>query len=75
MSIKKSQAILKRFIDLNYSDWFTLDSEDETNCFVTLSPIFSLNFTNRNNPARPNYDMSMKKSQAKCTENIGSPVI
>ena len=30
MSIKKSQAILKYFIDLKYSDWFTLGSEDET---------------------------------------------
>ena len=30
MSIKKSQAILKCFIDLTYSVWFTLDSEDET---------------------------------------------
>ena len=94
MSIKKSQAILKCFIDLKYSDWFTLGSEDETNFFVTLgtfsarlpvtvfktlnwtlSPIFSVNFTNRNNPAKPNYHMSIKKSQAKCTENIGLPVI
>ena len=30
MSIKKSQAILKCFIDLNSSVWFTLGSEDET---------------------------------------------
>ena len=30
MSIKKSQAILKCFIDLKYSVWFTLGSEDET---------------------------------------------
>ena len=36
MSIKKSQAILKCFKDLKYSDWFSLGSEDETNCFVTL---------------------------------------
>ena len=36
MSIKKSQAILKYFIDLKYSDWFTLGSENETNFFVTL---------------------------------------
>ena len=27
MSIKKSQAILKCFIDLKYSVWFTLGSE------------------------------------------------
>ena len=31
MLIKESQAILKCFIDLKYSDWFTLGSEDETN--------------------------------------------
>ena len=30
MSIKKSQAILKCFIDLKNSVWFTLGSEDET---------------------------------------------
>ena len=33
MSIKKSQAILKCFIDsidLKYSVWFTMGSEDET---------------------------------------------
>ena len=30
MSIKKSQAILKRFIDLNFSIWFTWGSENET---------------------------------------------
>ena len=29
MSIKKSQAILKRFIDLKFSIWFTLSSENE----------------------------------------------
>ena len=34
MSIKKSQSILKCFIDLKSSVWFSLDSEDET--FVTL---------------------------------------
>ena len=34
MSIKKSQAILKCFINLKSSVWFTLGSEDET--FVTL---------------------------------------
>ena len=27
--IKKSQAILKRFIDLKFSAWFTLGSEKE----------------------------------------------
>ena len=30
MSVKKSQAILKCFIDLKNSVWFTLGSEDET---------------------------------------------
>jgi len=30
MSIKKSQSILKCFIDLESSVWFTLGSEDET---------------------------------------------
>ena len=30
MSIKKSQAILKRFIDLKFSVWFTLCLENET---------------------------------------------
>ena len=46
----KSQAILKCFIDLKYSNWFTLDSEDETKSY--------------------NHHMPIKKSQAKCTENI-----
>ena len=30
MLIKKSQAVLKCFIDFKYSAWFTLGSEDET---------------------------------------------
>ena len=30
MLIKKSQAILKCFIDLNFSIWFTWGSENET---------------------------------------------
>ena len=30
MSIQKSQAILKRFIELKSSVWFTLGSENET---------------------------------------------
>ena len=30
MPIKKSQAILKHFIDLKFSVWFTLCSENET---------------------------------------------
>ena len=30
MSIKKSQAILKHFVDLKFSVWSTLCSENET---------------------------------------------
>ena len=79
MSSKKSQAILKCFIDLKNSVWFR---------FVTLRTFFSstagqgvlklaLNdrqshilhkFHKSKNPAKPNYDMSIKKSTAKCTE-------
>ena len=40
MSIKKSEVILKRFIDLKISAWFTLSSEKKT-CFVTLRTLFS----------------------------------
>ena len=40
MSIKTGQAILKCFIDLKSSVWFTLGSEDET-VFVTLRTFFS----------------------------------
>ena len=36
MSIKKSQAILKCFIDLKSSVWFTLGSENETMFCDTL---------------------------------------
>ena len=37
MLIKKSEAILKYFIDLKCSIWFTLDSEDETTfCDITF---------------------------------------
>ena len=35
ISIKKSQAILKHFIDLKFSVWSTLRSENET-IFLTL---------------------------------------
>ena len=41
MLIKKSQAILKCFIDLKSSFWFTLGSEDENISFVTLRTLFS----------------------------------
>ena len=30
MSINKTQEILKHFIDLKFSSWFTLGSENET---------------------------------------------
>ena len=36
MSLKKSQAILKRFIDLKFSVWFTLGSGNETMFCDTL---------------------------------------
>ena len=48
MSIQKSQAILKRFIDLKFSVWFTLGSENETmfcdtwNFFQGFSFLFPL---------------------------------
>ena len=41
MSIKKSQAILKCFIDLKYSVWFTLGSENETMFCNTNRTFFS----------------------------------
>ena len=41
MSIKKGQEILKCFIDLKSSVWFTLGSEDETISSVTLRTLFS----------------------------------
>ena len=33
MSIKKSEVILKRYIDLKFSAWFTLGSEKKNNMF------------------------------------------
>ena len=53
LSIQKSQAILKRFIDLTFSVWFTLGLENETmfcdawNFFqgsAFLFPLFSFRF-------------------------------
>ena len=82
MSIEDSQAILKYFIDLKSSVWFTLGSEEETmfcdtckifqlDCRLRFSkylmagsPVFSINFTNRLIPAKPNYLMSIEDSQA-----------
>ena len=63
MSSKESQAILKRFIDLKFSVWFTLGSEKWhlelfwRRLLVTKwrAVLFSINFKNRKNPANPNY--------------------
>ena len=44
MSIMKSQAILKYFIDLKFSVWFTLDSENETMFRDTNNSFFSFLF-------------------------------
>ena len=48
MSIKKSQAILKRFIDLKFSLWLMLSSENETmfrdTSFSFLFPLSSFQF-------------------------------
>ena len=41
MSIKKSQAILECFIDLKYSDWFTLGSDYETSLVLWHLELFS----------------------------------
>ena len=41
MSIRKSQAILKCFIDLKSSVWFTLGSENETMFCDTSVELFS----------------------------------
>ena len=42
MSITKSQAILKRFIDLKFSLWLMLSSENETMFRDTFSFLFPL---------------------------------
>ena len=55
MSIKKSQAILKCFIDLKFSIWFTLGSEDKTNCFVTLRTFFNSTAGESQNHLRENH--------------------
>ena len=43
---------------------------------MTGSPVFSVNFTNPKNPAKPNYHMSIKKSQAilKCFIDLKNSV-
>ena len=43
MPIKKSQAILKRFIDLKFGVWFTLGSENEIQLPLS-SFLFPLSF-------------------------------
>ena len=57
-----------------YDTWyfFQLDCQSRfSKHLMTGSPIFSVNLTNRKNPVKPNYHMSIKESQAKFTENIG----
>ena len=44
MSIKKSQAILKHFIDLKFIVWFTLCSENDTMFRDTLEPFSASSF-------------------------------
>ena len=44
MSIKKSQAILKRSIDLKFSVWFTLGSENDDLQFVTIRTFSASSF-------------------------------
>ena len=46
MSIEDSQAILKYFIDLKSSVWFTLGSEEET-MFCDTCKIFQLDCRSR----------------------------
>ena len=43
---------------------------------MTRSPVFSVHFTNRKNPAKPDYHMSIKKSQAilKCFIDLKNSV-
>ena len=40
MLMKKSQTILKRFIGLKFSVWFTLRAQKTKPCFVTLTTFF-----------------------------------
>ena len=51
MSIKRSQAILKCFIDLKCSVWFTLGSEEETTFCDTFSSTAGQDFENTKGPA------------------------
>ena len=42
MSIKKSQAILKHFIDLKFSVWFTLMCSENETMFSDTKNVFQL---------------------------------
>ena len=83
MLIKKSQAILKRLYrsQLQSLVYAGLRSRNHglrlpVKVLKTLNDRQSYLLRKfHNNPAKPNYHMSIKKSQAKCTENIGLPVI
>ena len=58
MSIKTSQAILKCFIDLKSSVWFTLDSEDETvfcDTYSFFSSTAGQGFQNTKCPTVPHF--------------------
>ena len=69
MSVKKSQAILKRFIDLTFGIWFVLGSENELfsgrhacqGFQMTSSPVFLINLTYLRIPNNPNYHILIKK--------------
>ena len=75
MSIKKSQAILKRFIDLKFIVWFTLVSENETTLLTLFSgrlPVKTLNdrqsgifnkFDLPKNPRQSKLHMEIEKSR------------
>ena len=84
MLIKKSQAILKRLYrsQLQSLVYAGLRSRNHglrlpVKVLKTLNDRQSGYLLRKfhNNPAKPNYHMSIKESQAKCTENIGLPVI
>ena len=67
MSIKKSEVILKRFIDLKFSAWFTLGSEKKKTFFVILRTFFR-------STASQGFQDSLDFFQfVKFTENIGLP--
>ena len=72
MSIQKSQAILKRFIDLKFSVWFNLGSENETmfcdtwNFFQGSSFLFPLSSFLFPFPDLSRKDRSDSASRADC---------